>query len=275
MNSNVWITAATFLAVAAGALFVILGAYRILELLKPSAKKWTKSESELKEQGLQPASEKEPSPLCPQHFVDLFIRPSKFFSGQIVLGEMAYVIFVAWCYGVASVFSWIDRDLARESRGMEPIWKVIRLRVADSWLDFWVWAISLGAIAGLFLWLVGGWWYHTRLRWSGANNPANRTSRLLYVYTSFVKSAPTIAIVLLWTALMPNYRQASMTSRNYLPILLIFSLWSLVTSYIGATTLFTLDRWKARMWFLLLPAAFYVLTFVLAALLSFMFGYRE
>jgi hypothetical protein len=29
------------------------------------------------------------------------------------------------------------------------------------------------------------------------------------------------------------------------------------------------------MWFLLLPAAFYVLTFALAALLSFMFGYRE
>src|ERR1043166_936641 len=156
MDSNVWITSATFLAVAAGALFVILGGYRIADFLKPSEKKLIKSEWDLKLQDVQPASEEEPSPLCPQHFVDLFIRPSKFFSGQIVLGETAYVIFVTWCYGVASVFSLIDRDLARESRGIAPIWELIRLRVADSWLDFWVWAISLGAIAGLFLWLVGG-----------------------------------------------------------------------------------------------------------------------
>ena len=111
-----------------------------------------------------------------------------------------------------------------------------------------------------------------RLRWSAAKNLDDQTGHLLYVYTSFVDSAPTILIVLLWTAMMPSYRQALTTSRNYFVAWLLFSFWSLLTSYIGATTLFALHRWKARIWFLGLPALFYLLTFGLAVLLGIMFG---
>lgn len=270
-NVNVLIIVATFLAVAAGVLFVIFSGYGLADLLKPTEEKLIRYESDPKLKGLQATFEEEASPLWPQHLIDLFIRPSRFFSGQIALRKTPYVIFVTWCYGVASVISMIDRDLVGESRGRAPVWKLTGLMVADSWFDFWLWVIGLGAVGGLFLWLMGGWWYDVRLRWSGAKNLNDRSSRLLYVYTSFVDSAPTIVIVLLWTAIMPSYRQGLTAGRNYFGALLLFPFWSLVTSYIGATTLFALSRRKARIWFLGLPALFYVFTLGLAPILTVIF----
>jgi hypothetical protein len=110
--------------------------------------------------------------------------------------------------------------------------------------------------------LVGGWWYSVRLAWAGAKSTDEQTSRLLYMYSAFVQSPPIIVLALFWTAIMPSYGQALTANRNYSPALLVFSFWSLITSYIGVRSVFAVHRWKARTWFLILPAIFYILTIV-------------
>ena len=76
MNLNFLIIIATFLAVAAGVLFIIFSGYGIADLLKPSEKNRITSQSDPTGQGRQ-AAFKEEGPVW-QHLTNLFIRPSKF-----------------------------------------------------------------------------------------------------------------------------------------------------------------------------------------------------
>jgi hypothetical protein len=78
--------------------------------------------------------------------------------------------------------------------------------IESSWVELWLWLLIIGAICRFVLWWLGGWWYSVRLRWSGAKELSDRSAHLLYVYSSFVVSAPTIAVALFWTATEPNYR---------------------------------------------------------------------
>ena len=94
--------------------------------------------------------------------------------------------------------------------------------------------------------------------WSGAKNPDHLISHLLYVYTSLVVAGPTIPFAFLWTLLLPSYRYGLIVNRKYFLVLLIFHFWSILTSYVGVITLFELQRWKARIWFLAFPLDFYV-----------------
>jgi hypothetical protein len=52
-------------------------------------------------------------------------------------------------------------------------------------------------------------------------------------------------------------------------LVLVFLLWSVLTSYYGATSVFVLRPWAARLWFLILPAIVYsfALVVVIASLL--------
>ncbi|GEM_PF-1533622 len=247
---------AVFLAVAGSVLFILFSGYAVKDLVKDF-------------QGLQSGTQDRPSPFLPRHLRDLFVQPRKFFAGPLALTKWSNVIFVTWCYGVACAISTIDRDLGRESRNRgRPLWNAFGLTVGDAWSDFWVWVIGLGAVVGLFLWLMGGWWYHLRLRWSGAQDPNRLKSHLLYVYSSLVVSGPTMIIAFLWTVMLPNYRYVLVQGRRSFIVLFIFQCWSLVTSYIGASTLFDLQRWKARIWFLALPALYDVLIIGLAVIFA-------
>jgi len=53
----------------------------------------------------------------------------------------------------------------------------------------------------------------------------------------------------------------------YSVLFLIFPFWSLWVSYTGAKTMFDVSPGKAKLWFLILPSAFYVLAFGLIATL--------
>ena len=53
----------------------------------------------------------------------------------------------------------------------------------------------------------------------------------------------------------------------YSMVTLVFPFWSLVTSYIGVRSLFDVIKWRALLWFLILPGILYFLAFGLLALL--------
>jgi hypothetical protein len=201
----------------------------------------------------------------------LFVRPGKFFSSQLALGRTPYAVLVTWCYGISSAIDRVDTELMRAELGRaRPAWEELAPHVAESWLGFWGWVLASGAFGGLLLWWIGGWWYRTRTRWSGASNPDRHLSRLVFVYSSFVFAGPAVAFVLLQTLLYPNYAAAYASDEGFSLLLLVFPFWSISTSYIGVTTLFDVSIWKARVWFVFLPLLAYLAVFgLLAALFAF------
>jgi hypothetical protein len=209
------------------------------------------------------------SPLRPWHLIDLFIRPRRFFSGQLALGNTPYFLFVTWCFGMSEAINRIDQEITRAEIGQpRPWWELIGPAVTGSWLPYWTWVLLFGAMAGAFLWYVGGWWYRVRLRWCGAQDPDRRLARLVYIYASFVYAGPVVALSVMWTILYANYAQVYSSDEIYSALVLIFPFWSLIPSYIGARTLFEVSRWKARLWFVVLPGLFYFGAIVFLAVLG-------
>jgi hypothetical protein len=205
--------------------------------------------------------EPEGSPLLPRHLVDLFLRPRRFF-GEVALGKTPYVVFVTWCYGIASAIERVDEEMLREQIGRpRPGWSQISPYVTESWIGFWTWALVAGVIGGLFLWHVGGWWYAVRLRWSGVDAPDRRMARLAFTYSAFIASAPVILAAALRTAVFPNHLAAFHSEEMWSLGLLVFPFWSLLASFAAATELFPVRRGRALLWFALLPGAFYVIAF--------------
>jgi hypothetical protein len=263
MDSNTIIVVATFLAVLFVVLFVVF-ATDVIRTKKPKEDLALNLLGNVSNRNLlekQLAQADHISPFWPRHLVDLFVRPREFFAGQLALGNTPSFLLVTWSYGVAVALDQVHRDLVRK---MKSPGNLVAMG-EGSWFEFWSWILTIGAIGGFVLWWLGGWWFSVRLRWSGAKELSERSAHLLYVYSSFVVSAPTIAAALFWTATEPNYRQAVAAARPYLAALLIFPFWSLVTSYIGARTLFQVNPWKARLWLIIIPAGFYLLPLALVA----------
>lgn len=78
--------------------------------------------------------------------------------------------------------------------------------------------------------------------------------------------------------LYPNFAAAYASedglSTQIAHLLIVLSFSSIVTSYIGTTTLFSVAKWKARIWFGVLPALAYVVAFGLIAALFSLLGQR-
>ncbi|NNL65590.1 MAG: hypothetical protein HKP30_05060 [Myxococcales bacterium] len=198
-----------------------------------------------------------PSPFWPQHLIDLFIRPTRFFSGQLALGRTPYALFVTWIVGISAAIDRIDtRLLQAELRDDPARWEAIELLLA-TWPRFWGLALAAGVVGGAAYWWIGGWWCRVRLRWSGAEAPDPRLARLLLIYSSFVFAAPVVLTAAYQTTAHPNYL-AAYESDSLLPVaVLMMIFWSIATTYRGALALFAVSRARARIWFVALPLLFY------------------
>jgi hypothetical protein len=267
MEPLTFVMITTFLAVMFGVLLVVFATDFIRTRTKPeesSGSKLGAIEPDPRFLDTHPPYAEEVSPFWPQHLLHLFIRPRKFFAGQLALGKTPSFVIVTWCYGIASAIDQVYRDLVRETAGRpKSLGQVMDAMLKNSWFEFWLWVLGIGAVVGFMLWWMGGWWFSVRLRWSGVKELSDRTAHLLYVYSSFVESVPTIAMALFWTATEVNFREAFTVTvgRPYLAVLLIFPFWSLVVSYIGARTLFGITPWKARVWLLGAPMILYIFQF--------------
>lgn len=223
--------------------------------------------------GRTSALEFERSPLLPQHLVDLFIRPRHFFSGQLALGKTPYAVLIGWCYGAASSIERIDSNLLRaEMDHARPGWDQLAPYIVESWPGFWAYVLVSGALAGLALWWLGGWWFTIRLRWSGANDPDRRMARLVMIYSAFVQAGPTVLGALIETAEFSSYAEAHASDEPFSLLLLIFPFWSIAASYSGVRSVFRVSGWRPRLWFLVLPVVVYLMLFGVVATLVALVG---
>lgn len=213
----------------------------------------------------------EDSPFLPRHLIDLFFHPSEFFGGQLALGKTPYLLFVAWCYGASQVADRIDQSLIRAELGRpRPGWEDIAPYVVESWLGFWALLGVMGSVSAAVIWVLGGWWFAVRLRWSGNPSPDRHLARLVMVYSAFVQTGPFLLAYVAYTFFYASYAEAFASDELYSASLMVFPFWSIFTSYAGARAVFGVEGWRARLWFLVLPLVFYILAFgLIAALFAF------
>lgn len=207
---------------------------------------------------LPPPLTPEKSPFWPQNLVDLFFRPTLFFGQHLSLGRTPYALFVGWVLGISSLIDNVDQRLIQAELGRDSGANELIQTIAGSWLVFWGVALIGGIFSGALIWYVGGWWCKLRISWSGADDPDPMTARLLLIYSSFVFSAPHVLVVILQIPLYENYVDAYSNDMflSLIPLAMIF--WSVATTYKGAISLFSVQKWKARLWFIVLPVLFYL-----------------
>jgi len=217
-----------------------------------------------------------PSPLWPRHLADLFVRPRRFFADQLALGKTPYAVLVAWCYGMSAAIDRIDQEMLRAQVGhARPGWDSMAPYVAGWWPGFWLFVLGIGALSGVLIWLLGGWWFALRVKWSGAADPDRRLARLVMVYSGFVHAAPAIIAAVIYMFFFASYAQASASDEAYSLILLVFPFWSCWVSYTGVRTLYGVSGWRTRWWFLILPWLFYLVAMGVGAALFAFFGPQQ
>jgi hypothetical protein len=209
-------------------------------------------------------------PIWQELVIELFFKPRRFFADQVTLWKTRYVVAVCWIAGTAESIDRISQELmeADLKGGVETM---PAIEFFGPWPTYWAIVLVTGAISGLFLWWVGGWWYRVRLGWSGAKDADPRLARLVYIYSTFVYAAPLIIYTLVETTTYADAVEAYQSESLWPLFLLAFLFWSLVTSYKGVTTLFVVSPWRSRLWFLILPAILYFVAFGVIAVLFALF----
>lgn len=207
---------------------------------------------------LFPKNSRGVSPYRPDRLVDIFIDPRRFFSTEASLGRPTHLFIAVLALGISSILSWILTDtlLVITEKATEA---KIPSGLINSWVELWMLLLVGGVAASGVLWLVAGWWFRERVLLSGASRPDFRLSRIVYVYSSLVRSLPPLIMLAIWSIRYPNY--AAVPAKEIFvaaALIVVFSCGELVTAYIGVKTLFEVDKWRAGIWFVMGPAVWYV-----------------
>ncbi len=204
--------------------------------------------------------EPESSPLLPKNLFNLLFHPKYFFTKQVGYGQTPYLIFVTICFGILAVIDRIDSQLIKADfrNGSSPT-NDLYANIAEHWMAYWIVILIFGILVSApFIWHIGGWWYTMRIKWSGVKNPDSFNAKLIYVYSSFIISFPTIILTVYYTITYSNYLEAFSADDFLGLIYLVLPFWSLGISYKGVISLFDVKRSKARLWFVIIPSVFYI-----------------
>jgi hypothetical protein len=191
------------------------------------------------------------SPFRPGALDKLFFRPREFFAANHAFNKSVYLLSMVGVIGITRAASNIAKQLTKAQLGLST--PAADLRLLHSWLTFWLMLIPLGVLWGAWTWWIGGWWYQVRLWWSGADDVPPRAARVVYAYVSLVVAIPALLVLLLDTAFHPNFRVAYDADSAWSLFTVITPFWAYVVSYRSVTVVFTLHRFSALLWFLILP----------------------
>ena len=157
-----------------------------------------------------------------------------------------YLFFIIWAVGVASA---IDRMSDYGS---------------SSWMEVWAIVLIGGLIAGYLQYWIGGAIYHLRVKWSkgGDNYDASRN---INMFSGIPIAIASIGSLLLNTIVYGNdyFKSGDGSSLDILFFFVIITAiaYSIRLSYKGVMFIQQTEKTRAMIWFVVLPAIFYILIF--------------
>jgi len=160
-----------------------------------------------------------------------------------------YLFFIIWATGVATA---IDRMSDYGS---------------SSWLEVWAIVLIGGFIAGYLQYWIGGAIYHLRVKWSkgGDNYDASRN---IFIFSGIPVAIASIGSLFLNTIVYGNkyFESGGGSSLDVLFLFIIVAAiaYSIRLSYKGVMFIQQTEKTRAIVWFVVLPAIFYILIFSVA-----------
>lgn len=209
-----------------------------------------------------------------QDLFNLFFKPDHFFNSNFDYMNSKYLYVAIWLVGISKGSSNLDKQLFKVDYGTRESLRGIIHTIVDSWGMFWFYLMFIGIVSGYFTYLIGGWWYNVRLKWSTTIKHDKKQGRSIYIYTALISAVPTILATIIYTVFFKSYRIAYNSDEMYSIVLLIFPFWSIICSYKAVMSKFKTKKWAARMWFLILPMMLNIFTLGLfVALFSLFINY--
>jgi hypothetical protein len=188
-------------------------------------------------------------------YLDLLFRPTRFFTSWVESPPQIVVAAAAWVMGIALAMDRIDTQMAKaDLGGAAPITSLV-----DGWGVYWGFVLAMGALGGAMHYVWGGWWYRVRLGWAGATAPDKILARRAYTFASLVDSVPFV-LVAAWQTIVYADPTAAWNGDDWSFLVVAFVFWACFVRYKAARACFDVGVWRARLWFFILPSAFYALT---------------
>lgn len=185
----------------------------------------------------------------------LYFRPKLFYSNFSKFVTRYSAIYAALVVGITEACGWISEKItAYEFGGRLSLPE----EVITSWRTYWLLCLVGGVIGAVFYYRVGGWWYRVRLEWAGDPAPDALLARRAYIYAYLILAIPTLILTLIDTVRFPTPLAAERAVADGWMLVIVFLLWATYVSYRAVRVLFQCVRWKARLWFAVLPTVFYV-----------------
>lgn len=200
--------------------------------------------------------------------LDLAFRPGRLFDPARPTPPLRWTLLAAWAAGVALAWDRLDHDLFGASIGQaRPGWESLAPLLTGSWWTAWPILLLAGAIGGVLIWAVGGWWFLVRLRWAGASGLPATDARWVYLAGGALVAVPALVGRLVDTFRFPDYQTAwsawaSDPGWGWLGWLAL-PLWSCLVLFRAARTRYSVRPWVALTLLVVLPSAFYLVQLLL------------
>ena len=212
-----------------------------------------------------------PSPLSANGLFQLFFQPRKFFLDTPRLARRFELMVAVYLVGIMGAIDKVDQRLLDAAvKGDALPNDDFMAMLLHSWPSYWGVVLGGGILAAAIAWLIGGWFYGTRVSWSGATDMDPTLARRVWAWQSLVTALPMTLLAVAQTLLYSNYEAAWRADDMVGGLLVMVAIvWSCAVSYVGVTTVFTLKRGRAVFWFLIAPITFYLVIAFGAGLMAY------
>ncbi|MEW6620093.1 MAG: Yip1 family protein [bacterium] len=189
----------------------------------------------------------------------IVFQPKKFFREYFREESSPYLWFTLIIYGLAVEINRIDRQFVKGDLQN----KLDQGEFLNNWFSYWTFAIIIGLIIGYCFYRLGGWFFNLRVKWS-KGVPNVKTARFINLYSCFLPCFITVFVSIIETLSKPKPYipdEPLLPTRDLLLaiISILASYYSIYVSYQGVTIVMKPEKWRCRIWFLILPILFFSL----------------
>ncbi|MBI2966295.1 MAG: YIP1 family protein [Bacteroidetes bacterium] len=200
----------------------------------------------------------------------LFSNPDDFFQKYLPGNKKwpPYFVLTLIVFGISYGIDRIDAQLIKNDlKG-----NLDEIPFINNWLGYWIMAIIGGVMGGSILYLIGSWFFNVRLKWSKGTGNITK-SRFIFLYSGVIYGW--VIILVTFTGMLLNPKpydpdsDINLWDLSTLCIQLFFVYYSIYVSYCGVRSITDADKFRRKIWFLILPVVFYTILYITLFVLVF------